>query len=65
MQTLADRLRSEGKKIGQEKGEEIGERRGKIETEKRMLSDGISIENIMKYTGLQEKEIETLTETVH
>jgi hypothetical protein len=30
-----------------------------------MLIDGVSIENIVKYTGLKEKEIESLAETVH
>jgi predicted transposase/invertase (TIGR01784 family) len=53
MQTLADRLRNEGKK-------EV-----KVETAKRMLIDGVSIENIVKYTGLKEKEIKKLAETVH
>ena len=61
MQTLADRLRSEGIKIGEERGK----KRGKVETAKRMLIDGVSIENIVKYTGLKEKEIESLAETVH
>ena len=61
MQTLADRLRSEGIKIGEERGK----KRGKVETAKRMLIDGVSIENIVKYTGLKEKEIEKLTDTVH
>jgi predicted transposase/invertase (TIGR01784 family) len=61
MQTLADRLRSEGKKIGEERGE----KREKIETARRMLIDGVSIENIIKYTGLKEKEIEKLAASVH
>ncbi len=77
MITLADRLRKEGEKrgvkIGEERGEKRGEKRGKKigieetrrETAKRMLSDGLSIKNIVKYTGLKEKEIEKLSETVH
>ncbi len=69
MITLADRLREEGRKDGVKIGEERGEKRGiektKLETAKRMLSDGLSIKNIVKYTGLREKEIEKLSETVH
>ena len=65
MQTLADRLRNEGKKIGLEIGEKRGEKREKIETAKRMLDDGMPIENIIKYTGLEVNEIQKLTETVH
>jgi len=52
MQTLADRLRYEGKKEGKKEG--------KLETAKQMLLDNVSIENIMKYTGLKEKEIKAL-----
>jgi predicted transposase YdaD len=77
MQTLADRLRSEGEKIGkkigkkigeeigEKRGERRGEKRGKIESARRMLMDGISIGNIVKYTGLKEKEIEKLAASVH
>jgi predicted transposase/invertase (TIGR01784 family) len=53
MQTLADRLRSEGKKMGEKKGK----REEKIETARRMLLDNVSIKNVIKYTGLSEKEI--------
>jgi len=54
-----------GVKEGEQRGEKRGEKRGRVETAKRMLIDGVSIENIVKYTGLKEKEIEKLTETVH
>ena len=60
MQTLAQRLRDEGKKIGYEKGEKKGEKKAKFETAKRMLNDRLPIESIAKYTGLTEKEIKAL-----
>ena len=60
MQTLADRLRYEGKKEGKKEGKIEGKKEGKIETAKQMLLDNVSIENIMKYTGLKEKEIKAL-----
>jgi predicted transposase/invertase (TIGR01784 family) len=33
---------------------------GKLETAKRMLNRGVSIEDIMLYTGLTEKEVRSL-----
>jgi len=48
-------------RIGEERGEKRGIEKGvkteKFETAKRMLNDGIPIETIAKYTGLNEKEI--------
>jgi len=53
-----------GMKRGIEKGERIGIERGmkngKLETAKRMLNRGVSIEDIMLYTGLTEKEVRSL-----
>jgi predicted transposase/invertase (TIGR01784 family) len=37
-----------------------GEEKKAKDTAKRMLEDGVSIENIAKYTGLTEKEIKSL-----
>jgi len=51
-----DKAREEGIKIG----ESTGEKRGKIETAKRMLEDGLPIETISKYTGLTGNEIKKL-----
>ena len=65
LQEILDRGKEIGIKEGEQRGEKRGEKRGRIETAKRMLIDGVSIENIIKYTGLKEKEIEKLTETVH
>ena len=48
MQTLAQQLKREGKKEGIK------------ETAKRMLLDNISIEKVIKYTGLTEKEVKAL-----
>ncbi|MCX6582530.1 MAG: hypothetical protein NT166_20350 [Candidatus Aminicenantes bacterium] len=49
-----------GMKRGIEKGERIGMKNGKLETAKRMLNRGVSIEDIMLYTGLTEKEVRSL-----
>jgi predicted transposase/invertase (TIGR01784 family) len=48
METLGQRLRDEG------------EKKAKLETTKRMLEDGLSIESIVKYTGLTEDEVKAL-----
>jgi predicted transposase/invertase (TIGR01784 family) len=56
MQTLAQQLRNEGRKIGKNEGKE----EEKLETARRMLYDDFSIESIIKYTGLTEKEIRSL-----
>jgi predicted transposase/invertase (TIGR01784 family) len=37
-----------------------GVKQEKLETARRMLNDGVSIEKIAKYTGLSEKEIRQL-----
>jgi predicted transposase/invertase (TIGR01784 family) len=72
MQTLAQRLRDEGKEKwmnygkekwmneGKEKWMNDGKKEGILETARRMLNDGISIENIEKYTGITEEEIKQL-----
>jgi predicted transposase/invertase (TIGR01784 family) len=52
MPSLAQQLKKEGRKEG--KKEE------KLETAKRMLLDDISIEKVIRYTGLTEKEIKSL-----
>jgi len=65
LQEILDRGKEIGIKEGEERGERRGEKKGKVETAKRMLIDGVTIENIVKYTGLKEKDIEKLTETVH
>ena len=52
MPTLAQRLRDEGK--------EQWMKEEKIETARRMLNDNVSIENVVKYTGLTEKEVRAL-----
>jgi predicted transposase/invertase (TIGR01784 family) len=52
MPTLAQRLRDEGK--------EQWMKEGKIEAARRMLNDNVSIENIVKYTGLTEQEVRAL-----
>jgi len=51
---------AKGLKIGQQKGEKIG----KMQTALEMLKDNLSIETIMKYTGLSSSAIEKLMKKV-
>jgi predicted transposase/invertase (TIGR01784 family) len=70
MQTIAQQLREEGIKIGEEKGIKIGEEKGiKIgelgkakETAKRMLKKGFDLDTIVEITGLEPSEVERLRE---
>ena len=48
------------KKEGKTEGQIEGERNGILRTAKKMLQDNLSIDNIMKYTGLSKNEIENL-----
>ncbi|MCK4761294.1 MAG: Rpn family recombination-promoting nuclease/putative transposase [Candidatus Aminicenantes bacterium] len=71
METLAQRLRAEGKRMGIEEGLrqglkeglkegiEEGEKKGKLETAKRMLNSGLTVKDIVTFTGLSEKEVRT------
>jgi predicted transposase/invertase (TIGR01784 family) len=56
MPSLAQRLMDEGK----EKWMEEGVKKNAKETAKRMLSADFSIEDIVKFTGLTEKEVKEL-----
>jgi predicted transposase/invertase (TIGR01784 family) len=55
------------KEEGREEGIAIGEERGELKKAKgtalSMLSDGLSVETINKYTGLSAQEIEALRNT--
>jgi predicted transposase/invertase (TIGR01784 family) len=48
------------KKEGIKEGIKEGKKEGKIETAKRMLLDNLSIEDVIKYTGLTESEVKAL-----
>lgn len=52
--------REEGLAEGREEGREKGRVEERIETARRMLSDGLSIEMVVRYTGLSEEEINSL-----
>ena len=52
--------RNEGEIAGIRKGKIEGKLEGKLETAKRMLNSGVTIEDIVKYTGLNEKEVRKL-----
>lgn len=49
-----------GMEKGIEKGMEKGEQKKQIEIARKMRKDGISIDMIIKYTGLQSSDIENL-----
>ena len=57
MQTLADRLRNEGKKEGKKEG--------KLETARRLIKRGVDMDIIAEATGFPRQEIEKLVATVH
>ena len=61
MQTLADRLRSEGEKIGRKEGK----KEAKLETARKLIKRGVDMDIIVEATGLPKQEIEKLVETVH
>ena len=50
----------EGMKEGMKEGLEKGEQKKQIEIARKMREDGISIDIIIKYTGLQSSDIENL-----
>ena len=50
----------EGLKEGMKEGLEKGEQKKQIEIARKMREDGISIDIIIKYTGLQSSDIENL-----
>ena len=60
MATLGPQLRKEGERRGEKRGVKIGEERARLETAKRMLHSGVTVEDIIKYTGLTEKDIKSL-----
>ena len=47
-----------------DKAEQKGKRSANINTARNMLTDGLSMDDIMKYTGLSIKEIENINKTV-
>ena len=52
-----EQLVYEAERDGKEKGKIEGKKEGKIETAKKLLEEGISLEVIMKATGLTKDEI--------
>jgi predicted transposase/invertase (TIGR01784 family) len=60
MPTLAQRLRKEGEKIGEARGEARGIKKERFEMARRLLMDDMSVENVMKYTGLTEAEVRSV-----
>jgi predicted transposase/invertase (TIGR01784 family) len=73
MQTLADRLRSEGreegkkegKEEGKKEGKEEGKKEGKLETARKLIERGVDMDIIVEATGFSRQEIEKLVETIH
>ena len=60
IKTAETRGREEGEKVGLEKGLVEGEKKAKIESAKRFLSMGLSVEKVATGTGLSLEEIEKL-----
>ena len=52
---------AKGEAIGLEKGEAIGLEKGKTDIARNLLKDGVSVEDICKYTGLSKQQIQELT----
>ena len=57
MQTLADRLRGEGK--------EEGKKEANLETARKLIERGVDMDIIVEATGFSRQEIEKLVETIH
>ena len=60
VQSLAERLRKEGMELGKDKWVKQGGNQRAKDIAKRMLHDNCSIESIVKYSGLSEKEVNAL-----
>lgn len=60
MQTIAEKWKKEGIKIGEKRGEERGIEKKAIETAKNLLEMGIDVDMIAKATGLKKEEVEKL-----
>jgi len=60
-QGIEDKAMERGKDIGRTEGINLGIERGIIQTAKNLLSMGLSIDQIMKGTGLSKQEVEQLT----
>jgi predicted transposase/invertase (TIGR01784 family) len=60
VKTAETRGREEGEKVGLEKGLVEGEKKAKIESAKRFLSMGLSVEQVAVGTGLSLEEVEKL-----
>ena len=69
MQTIAEKWKKEGIKIGEKRGEKKGEERGiekkAIETAKNLLEMGIDVDMIAKATGLKKEQVEKLVSINH
>ena len=50
----------DGIAIGEKRGEKRGITKGKIETARNMLKDGLSVDLITKYTGISAQQISEL-----
>ena len=48
------------KKEGMKEGKKVGMKEVKLEIARRMLSDGLPVSNVLKYTQLKPKDIESM-----
>ena len=58
--TAEQKARAEGVAEGMAKGKAEGRKEGLFEVAKKLLSKGVSISDVVDFTGLTEAEIETL-----
>jgi predicted transposase/invertase (TIGR01784 family) len=65
MQTIAEKWKREGMKIGEERGEKRGIKKKAIETAKNLLEMGIDVDKIAKATGIKKEEVEKLASIDH
>jgi predicted transposase/invertase (TIGR01784 family) len=61
--TLITDAKTQGKAIGKTEGIAIGKKEGKRESALLMLTDGLPVTTISRYTGLSESEILELKKT--
>jgi predicted transposase/invertase (TIGR01784 family) len=60
MEEGMEKGRAKGKAEGRVEGREEGMAKGKFEVARTMLADGIPVETVRKYTGLDESSIHSL-----
>ncbi|MBD2798509.1 transposase [Xenorhabdus sp. 18] len=58
--TIAEELEQKGRREGLEQGREEGREEGKLETARAFLQNGVSVDIIIRSTGLSREQIDAL-----